>query len=613
MLFVAKGAAVTAITNGSYYDHTGAPLLQKRPRAINADGMIGVYGTLTAENKGKSGKAQVDGNQGMDIYAEGKMIIDKGGKVYATNSGKNSNDKYGGSEATRVKHLEVGWDGYLYAHNYNEDMPAMYVEYDLNLDDGNNHVAVFTYPYDAAQIKSSGQIYRAQLNAKAPTVIISGLHRTTLYLREYGSYKQSWVYRDDGATKSQSSTESQPYTSAIDLTGTTTATYGYNSILPLDYQALKNIVVESGSQTIKLNKVKLKGEYTEPYITVKSGATLTLLIDGFNCLETKANVELIRVEAGGTLYIKNGSSATFASLSIRSSAAIGIDGREGLTATAKSFGDVYVDNCILKVRGCDFTLIQTQRLDILANLTIGSGAYVDANVGAVTTPSLTMNGGTLVGRVAAKADGSTPIKYSGIGNLQLTNADEVKVVDAKTGEALYPVEVTLYDEYGLFSEQTYTAQIGVYNEDIKEVESWRMRMVSGLTIARSGSLTVGAHEEAGRIPLHLTGAASEKQNCKLTVYLKVGDLVTAAKIMGPATSSTVSYWTSAAKNQQIIAKAGTTAKGALYAVGHLLMKGGHVAARRGTGGQQRGCCFAGLPGLEHDQQRLLNRLREDGL
>ena len=553
-----------ASSNGCYYlsEQPSNPT-PGNPAGI-AVGFFGGNGTLTVNGGTVKGTANgannsKDGSKGYGIYA-GTLWVSKpdengrtqAAEVYGYAGAADAKDKKSGNAGENGIHLSTALyvleKGYVFGKTYNTEKSG--IQAAISLGNSTNQTAIVTKPLAAAP-DGSGVFKKG--GSPAGEVEITGLRHCTLTLGETEGTK--WVKCGRGSDK-DAGDNYVSYSEDFDLKR--------NDVLykALSYQFLKNIVIKNGEHSIILDGVNIESEADDTaYISVSDNAVLNLKLKKCSILRSKSTP--ISLGTSAELKVKGAiENSVYPSISLISS------NSASYAVGGILYPSVSVEDCVLLADGGN-------NGDINADLSIKGGGYVQADL--ANNRSLSMNGGSFVGKSTELFFEEKPAVTlkSGYGNIQLTNVKEIKVLD-KDGKELCPVEVTLYDEYDQFKSQVYETKVRqLINNEVQE-ETWKLRRVTSLSVARAGNL--GKVETNGDVLLRIP--ESEQDYCKLTLYLPAGDHVTEAKINGPKNSTTVSYWSSAAKEQQLIAKSTEKVSGVLYTAGALLMRG--VMALRGA-------------------------------
>ena len=517
---VEQGAEVDAESKGC----TNSSMHPSDPSGLYV-GTLNVSGKVRAVSSGENGYA--DGCKGYGIRANNVNVND-GGEVTALSTGRGKNGVTAQEAILASDNLTVLAGGYIYAHTDNSAYSAIRCgALGISNEQKNHDVAVITQPWRG--IYQNGRICTSS-STYAATVEISGLSRSTLYFSSVSGlpvYSYLETTQEDQRTWYSTSTGFQ--LAHGEASG--------NGLRGTSYQLLRDIVVQNGSHTIVLGNIVRTG-LTGPYITVKSGATLTLkLTDANSILAGSSSDPIIKVESGAKLNIVNAAGNIYPSLSVLNSSGPAISGG----------GTVNVTDCILYARG------GSSSAGISTPLTIEEGGCVDVDL---MTGKLTMNGGSLTGQLIQN------VTYSGTGgNLQLTNA-EPPAVKGENGTPLYKVELTLYDTKGNLKVARRSALLRTSAGDTTGTARTYLMVTQ---VKHSTNLSTEA--KAKGIPVLIPESDSDATNSTLTLYLPENRMVTQANVGG------VTYWASANPELQIIAKSDNSATGTLFVTGHLLMSG----------------------------------------
>lgn len=450
-----ESASLDAITNGYYYDGD-------KPIAIKVQGNISVKdGYIMGKSSGSGNKNSVC--QGMGVYCQGNMSILENGRLYAYSYGKKEgSDTYDGSYALRVNGtLSVSGTGTISAQNYNSAIGAVRAGA-LSLGTSVNNNAVITFPFN---YKYEGGVIKWYLYpdyVPATRVRMVGLEQCSLYLREYdygnGKYEHTWIYRymekaDETGEKSGHNLSD----GVLNLTEGATSDGG-ESVKPDDYKLVKEIVVQNGQQVLELDGTHLlQRKLSAPYITVKSGATLTLRLQGINNIWQEINTTMssypwIKVESGATLNIEGDGG-----ISVYNKGGEFIAAESGATVNIKG-GDIYTAYSSTDDNPCSIS-------GDTANVNI-SGGWLCANIHA----KLNISGGTL-------AEGTEFITYSGETNPVVTVSggsvgmefeDKVSFVN-KNGTPVYRTKIRLYNASSLLGNDTAKWKSLVYVTDFENL------------------------------------------------------------------------------------------------------------------------------------------------
>ena len=224
---------------------------------------LNVSGKVRAVSSGQNGYA--DGCKGYGIRANNVNVYD-GGEIRAESTGRGKNGVTAQEAILTSDNLTVLAGGYIYAHTDNSAYSAIRCgALGISNEQKNHDVAVITQPWRG--IYQNGRICTSS-STYAATVEISGLSRSTLYFSSVSGlpvYSYLETTQEDQRTWYSTSTGFQ--LAHGEASG--------NGLRGASYQLLRDIVVQNGSHTIVLGNIVRTG-LTGPYITVKSGATLTL-------------------------------------------------------------------------------------------------------------------------------------------------------------------------------------------------------------------------------------------------------------------------------------------------------------------------------------------------
>lgn len=525
-LYVQENTTLTVKSNGITYKGS-------IPNALYVEDDTRLHGTLLVESNGTNSG---DGGMGRGLYTTNLSVFD-GGVVKAYANGKNTKTNTNdGREAIYVTgQLGVASNGYVYAKTNGEGISGIYAKSLYIREEGKNGFAVITQPVRGKYDETNKKFVTLD-GGISQTVEIKGLNQCTLYLRRIKASNMNFWYKTYSFSEEHVTDAYYDNTSNnakfYDLAnGQYAATGGTD---PNDYFHLGHIEIQDDANLL-LDDV-CRTDLTDTFITVKAGKTLNLKLKidadagtGPSILHGNSKNPLIKVEPGATLnLITDSSNKGYASLSLIN---------EG-GPTIAGGGTVNVGECNLYTRGKDGN-------DIQANLTLGSKSYVDCTYFSGT---LTMNGGALFGKVAD----NTTVK--GVGSLELSNKPALK---NENGVALYPAEVTLYDTEAQFSKAQLVTNIRTSPTATTPLHR-SFLLITELGYGESNVKT-------GSIPV-LFDPETQKHST-ITVYLPENTRVAKALVNG------VSYWSSAIKDQQIIAKKDGTGKGVLFVTGTLLLDG----------------------------------------
>lgn len=533
-----------------------------------------LYGYSYASESKKNGECK-----GKGISVRGNVNVASGGNLCGYSYA--SKGSYGihildGSDGNPKGTLAVQTTGYVYAECKNTEVGALSCS-SLPQPDSNT-VNVITKPQtygylyaDTKEIHQAGQeIIHQQV------VEITGIQRCYLHL----------ISKSGNRYFAYSSSTDQPsygysYTDILDLGTKQTVSGGKITILrATDAMLCRGIVADSGTQAIKLPAGAYTNSINGTYLYVKNGATLNLYLTGPTMLydnQTESSSPVIDVANSGKLNILNGTTDGYPSLTVLTSSML--NPAIGGTGSGDGKGTVSITDCVLYARGAKSSW-SGWRYDIFANLEVGSGAYVDGNLGGALAsltqqpPTLTMNGGTFIGSVDSGTN--TTVTYKGTGgNLLLTNAADVKVVDAD-GNPLYRVEVTMYDTEDQFvNAQRSTVCYTSYDPALLQTYREYLYFLV-INEVNYGTGTSGT----GVIPLRLSNlisAGGEDYHSTVVLYLPSGTRISHASV--GTKSGSLSYWSSAAEASQIIANDQNTASGVLFIKDGPLLMYGNMAVR----------------------------------
>ena len=549
-LVVQEKGDLEVYSSGCYFDYKGVSNEEEKlPSALLVASSAGGYHTGTMKVSGKvyaeSGinTGKTDGCQSRGITT-GDLTIFNGGKVTAKVNGQ----KNGAADSREAIHvsgtLGVAENGYIRGETNNSSYSGIHADklYIRSNKSDQTGFAAITQPVRGEYY--NGDFYTSSylLGEKSQTVEITGLNRCTLYLRRvkatnlnfwYKTYSFSKDHVEDANYDNTSYDATADKAKYYDLANGQYASTGGTD--PKDYKHLGHIEIQDTANLLLDNVVRT--DLTDTFITVKSGQTLNLKLKintdtqtGPSLLHGNSTKPLIVVESGATLNLLTDSgNKGYAALSLINEGGPTIGGS----------GTVNAGECVLYTRGRGTS-------DIQANLTLQSKSYVDCTYFSGST--LTMNGGALFGKAA---EGTT---VKGVGSLELSNKPALK---NGSGTALYPAEVTVYDTEAQFSKAQLVTNI-------------RTSPTASTPLHRSFLLITelgygDADVKTGSIPV-LFDPDTQKHST-VTVYLPENTRVAKATVGG------VNYWSSALKDQQIIAKKDGTGKGVLFVVGTLLLDG----------------------------------------
>lgn len=459
-LYIRKGAYVYAETRGcAFLDWS--PETQY-PIAVDVASKIYVYGHLRATGAGSNS----GGSNGCKSFAikTGTLVADTNGGIYAYSKGT-WNSKPDSLATIQVSDIQIGLTGYLRAINDNTSAAAVQTNTMTFVRDEYEHsTATITYPVknklENGMIQTSGMdASGAPKTVPAPIVEILGRNRTTLYLTkaDYISDNAYCFVNTDPVSSTVTPDGSETAiiytygavaydaTKGFELSPNTpvTSEWCYTPYKSNDCTAIQDIVVASGHQVLKISNTALDslGKNNKPYITVKSGATLTLKVTFQVCLESASTQPIIFVEDGGTLIIEADSS------SIQDNCALALIGT-GTRAIAcgGSNAKVQIKSGTVYTRKSGGDLVPNLHLAIGGNGSSNATGQIEISGGLVLSDlagSLKVSGGTLYsGTYLGNGSTSPTVTITG-GNIDLTFPSNVVFKDA--GEkTLHKTFVKLY-------------------------------------------------------------------------------------------------------------------------------------------------------------------------
>ena len=429
-LTMSGNAKLTVTTNGVTYKNESNI---KNPIALQA-GSISVNGNgqLIATSSGSNTN---DGCQGYGIYVNGNLGIYENGRVEAYSNGYNTKtQQHDGKEAIYVTgKLTMGSGTYLRAKTLNaetnNDDPGTYGALRLKTADGwdlatndksgklNNNNAVVTYPVGGYFNTTYRSVFAwpdpndRMAGYAAKEVTIQGLKNTVLALNNNAAGYGIYCYRDPNDTTPTQCGTRYAYSKSDPLDWS----QGNSGIGPADYRAFYGIDVQSGSHTIVWDAISEERDH--PYITVRSGATLTLELKDNG---TEGNRSYLGNTNGG-IYDNVIKVASGATLNI-----IGPAGRDYLYTAltligriqAASTATVNFKNCIVYASG----YIGSQDANVsvencwidtagfVGNLTVQNstvkGSYQDGTLTVDRTSNANL---TIAGNITAKDTSGAPV------------------------------------------------------------------------------------------------------------------------------------------------------------------------------------------------------------